>query len=175
MTVKPTGLPIWAAPPDITTYGGDINKQNLGGIGPIDPTTDESAEDFSSQVDHTQAMAHTSDFCLMVYQADDVHSTDGYILSYRSQPSVGTSFAPTPHRVTAGEYQFTWLASYSDSYGQSASLAIQEVTATCQGSTAGSCTYVINSANVVTIYVWNGTSAKSNATFTLRIGVGSST
>jgi hypothetical protein len=120
MAITPSRLPPWIRNADITDYGGHVDKQNYLGIDVIDPTTDQSAAQFSSLVQDVAAVDNTAPFAVICATLSGGElSVHGYRSMY------GNGIGNMPDVLVDGySVEFTWDSEYADAYGQMGSVNI---------------------------------------------------
>lgn len=149
MAVVPSGLPAHARASSIETIGGHVDKKNYGGIGIVDPTTDESAEQFSRMVDIVQAVEKTAPFAVLNYRDGATPTVLSYTAMYGTVPTVQNA-------EHTGETAITWANSYTDSYGVTESFTIRHATAQIWGSPSSIYLPQVNVVgNQIYLQCWN--------------------
>lgn len=140
--------PAWVRNPDITFYGGNVNKKNYLDQGSIDPETDIDASEYSGLVDHMAAAVRTSPFAIMTIDVST--PTSPTFDFYNGQPGSGDSVKPTLSG-SAGSLTITYATSYNDSYGQAGTTNIQAAHVTPIGGADTGIYATLTSTYVVTV------------------------
>jgi hypothetical protein len=150
MPIVPSGDPLWARNRTLEEIGGNLEKQDYLGRGPIDQIVDVGADQFARLTADLVAISRTAPFCAMTITCDDTSAmplrTDPdyaiRIQRYR-KPAVQLVFGPgarvapywqtapgmpTVTRVGDGSVTITFASEYSDAYGVSAPFEITSMT-----------------------------------------------
>jgi len=133
----------------ITTYGGVFADY---GVSVVDPTTDQSADDFNKMSASVAMMTNTA---IRAWAIFTTAATTG-AMALQSHGAVwGTSVAPTLARSGAGVFTVTWPSTVDDELGESHNVNILGVLRpNPYGSTLVHTQAERTSANVVTVYTF---------------------
>lgn len=168
MTIQLPGTPSWSRNNDHQVYGGDLNKQDYGNIGPINPKTDVSAAQFCRAVENQSCIERVADFAVLTITLSGSSYT---LVSYRSQVGNGTSFVPDV-AVTGGDVAvITWDASFQDAYGTDQTITLQDVNTHVHGTALGFAKTEWTAPNELTVTVVdNSDGPLADKTITVRVG-----
>lgn len=181
MAITPTGSPAWTRTAGISQYGGNVDKRNYMGIGPIDALTDWSAEEFCRMTADVVAMVRTSAFAAMTVLCNDTSPAAPTIEFVCLMTGVRTtSYAgdaapsgfPSASRNGDGDVTITFASSYADEYGVSASYAPTQAKASAHATSAVArvSTAEISGQTVrVRTVLGNTGAAVADARFTLEV------
>jgi hypothetical protein len=151
----PNGHPAWIRSNDHTTYGGNINKHNWQGQGPVNAQTDPDAQEFCRMAEDLACCARIADFAEITWTCNDGTPAAPTINSANLMTGVTTSYEgdaapagyPSGARNGDGDCTFTFPSSPTDDYGVSEALVICHALAG-SGVTGTYATYVISGATV---------------------------
>jgi hypothetical protein len=162
MTVSPYDLPSWARSTSIESYGGDVDKEDLLGVGNINPLTDISAAQIASLSSHLAAAIRTAPLCIIQLSLSDFSITNFY-----SQWGNGLSFAPTVVE-NSPDFTLTFQSNYTDEYGQSQAINIKSVLIGIASNTVPSFSiaHTVSSPSVVD-FTFTGSSTGIGLTITI--------
>jgi hypothetical protein len=154
--------------PDIDTldtFGGALQDYAPA----VDPTTDRSAATDNLLYADVAAMTHTAARCWLAFTAA---ATTGAmsLVAYDSMWNVKTPTVPVFAHTATGTFTFTWPGSVADEIpngkpGYNASghtLNLRSGRHNCRSATTAYFCNVVVSANVVTVYVFLGSTAALN-------------
>lgn len=178
MAVVPTGLPPWSRTASHTQYGGNVDKRNYMGIGPVDALTDVSAEQFCRAAADLASAVRTLPFCLMKILCNDTSPAAPTIELVNMMTGIRTtSYAgdaapagfPSAARNGNGHITVTFDSSYADEYGVEADFAPTQANTTVHA-TAHRVAPVVISGQTVQVRVYDAAgSAVSDPRFTLAV------
>jgi hypothetical protein len=175
----PTGLPAWTGTASFDSYGGHAEKQNYGGGGVIDATTDVGAEDFSRMVSDLAAAVRTADKAIITFLNNDSSPAAPTVQVVRMMTGVSlTSYPggtppigfPSAARNGNGDVTFTFASTYLDEYGVSGTFAITDGSACVHAASNYSASVELVDATHVRVRCFNAGVAVNNQRVTLVLG-----
>lgn len=163
MAITPTGSPAWTRTAGISQYGGNVDKRNYMGIGPIDALTDWSAEEICRMTADLAACVRTAPFAVITFTTNDLSPAAPTISAINLMTGVlSVSYAgnaapagyPSASRVGDGRVRFAFSSSYSDEYGVSGAFSPTHAIATVHSDSAAYIvTTSVNTGGVGTVDV----------------------
>jgi hypothetical protein len=168
MTVTPSGLPAWSRTASHTQYGGNVDKRDYMGVGPVDALTDVSAAQFCRATADLAAAVRTLPMCVMTLLCNDTSSAAPTIEFVNMMSSVPrtTSYAgdsapagfPSAARNNNGDITVTFDSSYTDEYDVEEDFAPTQANTTVHA-TAHRVATVAISGQTVRVRVYDATGA----------------
>lgn len=133
--IQPYDLPSWARSSSIESYGGDLDKQDLLGIGPVNPRTDLSASQIASFSSHLVSAVSVAPLAVVnVFSVYNGGTGGVSVTNFYSQFGSGLLYAPTVTATSAHNINLIFEPTYQDQYGQDQAINIKSVLATIESS-----------------------------------------